>query len=81
MTSSFGFSPDLPKSLMKNYGLWELHLGHICRMAGPIKVRMIMYTPEQGEFFKEDATLDGAIHEWVVGHHQPLLVISGKTVV
>jgi predicted transcriptional regulator len=40
-----------------------------------------MYTPAQGEYVKEEATLDEAIHQLIIGHHQSLLVLRGKEIV
>jgi CBS domain-containing protein len=40
-----------------------------------------MYTPTEGEYVSEDATLAVAIHQLVVGHHQSLLVTRGDQIV
>jgi len=40
-----------------------------------------MYTPTEGEYVEEDASLDVAIHRLVMGHHQSLLVTRGKKIV
>jgi CBS domain containing-hemolysin-like protein len=41
-----------------------------------------MYTPTEGEYVPMDATLDQALHQLVVGHHQSLLVTKdGKEIV
>lgn len=80
-TSRFGFTPDFIRSLMKNYGLWTRPLTDLCRRAAQVKVGSIMYTPAQGEYVKEEATLDEAIHQLIVGHHQSLLVVREKEIV
>ena len=80
-TSRFGFSADFIKSLMKTHGLWERPLHDLCGKAGKIKVRDIMYTPTEGEYVAEVATLDEAVHQLIVGHHQSLLVTRGKEIV
>ncbi len=74
--SRFGFSSEFIRSMLKNYGLWEKPMDDICRKAGQMKVKDIMYTPTEGEYVQEDATLDEAIHQLVIGHHQSLLVIT-----
>jgi CBS domain-containing protein len=79
--SHTGFSPDLIKSIMEKYNLWQSHLSDICRKASQIKVKEIMYTPTQGEYVDQEATLDGAIHQLVMGHHQSLLVTGGTAIV
>jgi CBS-domain-containing membrane protein len=62
--------------MMADYNLWERPLGEICREAATILVKDIMYTPAGGEYVEEDATIDAAIHQLVVGRHQSLLVID-----
>jgi CBS domain-containing protein len=79
-TSRFGFSPDFLKSLMSKYALWNHPLMDLCRKAAQKKVKDIMYTPTQGEFVREDALLDEAIHQLIVGRHQSLLVTKDKKI-
>lgn len=77
-TSRFGFSPDFIRSMMDNYQLWRKPLDHICQRASKMKVRDIMYTPKEGEYVSESDTIDQAIHQLVMGHHQSLLVTDEK---
>lgn len=75
--SHTGFSTDFIKSMVDKYDLWQKPLEDICRRSPHIKVKDVMYTPTEGEYVPEEATLDQAIHQLVVGHHQSLLV-TGK---
>ena len=75
--SHTGFSTDFIKSMVGKYDLWQKPLEDICRRAPHIKVRDVMYTPTEGEYVEEEAALDQAIHQLVVGHHQSLLVTKG----
>ncbi|RJR35369.1 MAG: CBS domain-containing protein [Desulfobacteraceae bacterium] len=79
--SHSGFSQELLKSIMEKYDLWQAPLEDICRKANHLKVKEIMYTPTKGEYVSEDATLDEAIHQLIMGHHQSLLVTAGKDIV
>jgi len=79
--SHSGFSQELLKSMMEKYDLWQSPLEDICRKAYQIKVKTIMYAPTKGEYVNEDATLDEAIHQLIMGRHQSLLVTSGKNIV
>ena len=79
--SHSGFSPEFIRALIKQHGLWSKPLEEICRKAPNIKVKEVMYTPTEGEYVKEDATLDEAIHQLVMFKHQSLLVTSGKKIV
>jgi CBS domain-containing protein len=76
-----GFSPEFIRSLIKTYDLWSKPLDEICRKAPSIKVKEVMHTPTEGEYVREDATLDEAIHQLVVGKHQSLLVTTGDKIV
>ena len=69
-----GMSQDFLKSLAENYQLWQKPLGDICGKALKIKVKDIDYTTTEGNFIEEDATLDQAIHQLIVGYHQNVLV-------
>jgi CBS domain-containing protein len=80
-TSRYGFSPDFIRSMMDSYGLWRKPLEDICRKAGEMQVKALMYAPDEGEYVADEATLDQAIHLLVMGHHQSLLVKSGDAIV
>jgi len=80
-TSRYGFSPDFLRSMIDSYGLWRSPLEGICRKAANIRVRDIMHIPGEEEFVQSDASLDAAIHQLVMGHHQSLLVTRGNHVV
>jgi CBS domain-containing protein len=80
--SHTGFSTEFIKSMVDKYDLWQKPLEDICRRAPHIKVKDIMYTPTEGEYVPQDASLDQALHQLVVGHHQSLLVTKdGKEIV
>jgi predicted transcriptional regulator len=79
--SRFGFTKDYMKSMLKEHQLWEKSLDDICEKAGKIIVRKIMYTPTEGEYVKEDTSLEEAIHQLVMGRHQSLLVTRNKDIV
>ena len=67
--------------MMKNYDLWSGTLENICSKAFSIKVKDIMYTPDDGEYVEADCTLDEAVHQLIIGHHQSLLVTSKNKVI
>ncbi len=76
-----GFSVEFIRSIMEGQGLWLDPLANICRKAAEIKVSNIMYTPVEGEYVKEEATLAQAIHQLIMGRHQSLLVTRDGEVV
>ena len=80
--SHTGFSTEFIKSMVDKYDLWKKPLEDICRRSPHIKVKDIMYSPTEGEYVPMDATLDQALHQLVVGHHQSLLVTKdGREIV
>jgi len=79
--SRFGLSRKFISSIMENNYLWEKPLTHICKKGADIKVKDFMHTPVEGEYVNEDASLEVACHQLVLGHHQSLLVTRGDKIV
>jgi len=79
--SRYGFTKKFIKSVMGQYNLWTNPLSDICRKAAEIKVSQIMYSPTEGEFVDENASMGEAIHMLVMGHHQSLLVTSKDNII
>jgi CBS domain-containing protein len=77
----FGFTKSFMKSMLNDYQLFASPFDDICRKAGEQNVKIFMSTPTEGEYVAEDATLDVAIHQFIMGHHQSLLVTEGKKIV
>ena len=77
----FGFSKQFMQSMLQQYHLFANPLEDICRKAGEKNVKEFMYTPSEGEYVEQNASLDQAIHQLVMGHHQSLLVTGGKKIV
>jgi len=69
-----GLSQNFIRSMINQYKLWDLPMRDICSKAARLKVRSFMYTPSDGELVEENASLDEAVHQLVMGHHQSLLV-------
>jgi CBS domain-containing protein len=76
-----GFSRKFMKSMMEHYKLFDRPLKDICKTAAAAKVKDFMHTLTEGEFVEENATLDEAIHQLVLGHHQSLLVTRDKDII
>jgi CBS domain-containing protein len=77
----FGFNAEFIRSMIRDQGLWQQPLDNLCEKASQIQVKDVMYTPAEGEYLQEDATLDEGIHQLVIGHHQSLLVTRDSRVV
>jgi len=78
---SSGFSKEFLQSMIRDYNLFKDPMADICRKAGEQKVKQFMYSPSEGEYLDENATLGEAIHQLVIGHHQSLLVTRDKDIV
>ena len=77
----YGFSKAFMQSMMKNYQLWDSPLHDICKKACNIRIVDYMHKPTEEEFVDQDATLDEAIHQLVLGNQQSLLVTRGSRIV
>lgn len=79
--SRLGYSRQLMTKMMEQFNLWNKPLDDICKKARDTKVKEFMYTPTEGEYIDESATLDQGVHQLIVGHHQSLLVTREKEIV
>jgi len=79
--SRFGLSKTLIKSMLDQFSLWQRPLMDICSKAARLRVGEIMHTPSEGEYVDLDASLDEAVHQLIVGHHQSLLVVHKDEIV
>ncbi len=58
----------------RDFNLWLEPAQTICERGGRLKVSDVMHTPEKVEYIKETDTLNKALHLYVMGIHQPLIV-------
>lgn len=77
----FGVSPKLANSMFEQFRFWDTPLSALCKSAVKLKVGDIMYTPLEGEYIKEDSSMDEAIHRLHIGQHQSLLVTRDRDIV
>jgi CBS domain-containing protein len=76
-----GISAGFMKSVFEDFKLFANPLDDICRKAGEQPAQNFMHAPTEGEFVSEDASLEVAIHQLIMGQHQSLLVTrDGKIV-
>lgn len=76
-----GFTKSFMKSMIEHYQLWDKPLSDICKKSIELKVINIMYTPSEGEYVSAEASLDEALHQLIMGHHQSLLVTGEGEIV
>jgi len=77
----FGLSYQFQKAMHEQLRFWNKPMNEICKKANQIKVKQFMYTPGEGEHVEEKASLDEAINQLIMGHHQSLLVTRDKEIV
>jgi len=76
--SRFGLSDDFVHSLVENYNLWDESCDTLVVKAKKRKVKEIMHSPQEGEYVDEDLPIPEAIHQFILGHHQSLLVLNNQ---
>ncbi|MFV0421935.1 CBS domain-containing protein [Oleidesulfovibrio sp.] len=64
----------LVDKLIREFGLWADPTAALCRKAGSYKIADVMHLPEAAELLDEDDTVEHALHRYILGVHQPLLV-------
>lgn len=78
--SHFGYSLDYLQSVAKT-SFWDKPLKNICKKAATLTVKDFMYTPKEGEYIKDDANLDQAIHQLITQKALSLLVTREQDIV
>lgn len=61
-------------SVFREFDLWSDSLDELCERGTESNVVDVMHLPQEVEYVNEDADLERAIHRYVMGVHQPLLV-------
>jgi CBS domain len=80
-TSAAGLSPSILNEMIDWYSLWEEPYAVRCAKAADMKVKDFMRVHRSDEYIREDDSVEMAIHQMVMGHHQSLLVTRNRTVV
>jgi len=79
--SRFGFNYDFLHSLVDRLALWDESLEDLVNHASGLRVKDIMTTPARGEYVSPEAPVAEAVHLFILGCHQSLLVGEEKKVV
>ena len=65
---------DFVMKAVKDFNLWIEPTQTICDRGSRLTVADVMHTPEKAEYVNETDTLEKAMHLFVMGVHQPLIV-------
>ena len=71
---------DMIKAATKDFDFWVEPSKTICERGEARKVSEIMHVPKAGEYIMEEDSIEKALHLYVLGAHQPLIVKKGETV-
>jgi len=79
---SLGFSKQFLSSMMEQYQLLDGALDNICKKAGNLIASKFMSTLTEHEYAGAEDSLNQAVHQLILGHHQSLLVTdaTGKII-
>ncbi len=79
--SRAGFSPQFMKSMLEKFSLCDRSFRDMCDKGASVRVKDFMYTPRERDYVEEDTALCEALHQFVIGHHQSLLVTRDSEIV
>jgi CBS domain containing-hemolysin-like protein len=79
--SHFGFNQEFLSSLVDKFSLWHESMDTLVAKAAKTPVKDIMYTPSRGEYVHIDVPVSEAVHQFIIGCHQSLLVVEKERVV
>ena len=77
----FGFSSKFIQNLRKHRRLRATPLKDLCGKASKLKLEDFMQAPSEGEFIEQEASLEIAVLQLVMGRHLSLLVTKDKKIV
>ena len=77
----FGFSTKFVRNVRKQMRLRTSPLNDICSKAARLRVEDFMQAPSEGEFIDEEASLEIAVLQLVMGNHLLLLVTRDRQIV
>lgn len=66
--------------LFKEFGLWVDPLSELCKRGASVKASEAMYIPTKDDYVNEEDDLAHAMHRYIVGVHQPLVVRSNGSI-
>lgn len=63
--------------VFRDMGLWSDSLTELCTKAAGYAVKSVMHAPDAGEVVDEDDSIEIAIHYYIMGAKQPIVVRRG----
>ena len=66
--------------VVKDFNLWMEPIKDVCTRGAHKFVGDVMHVPGDADFIREEDSIELALHKYVMGVHQPLIVKGGVTV-
>lgn len=70
----YGFTKAFMKSMLDSFQLFEQPFSEICKKASLQNVKQFMSSFSEGEYVDDNASMDEAIHQFVLSNQQSLIV-------
>ena len=67
-------SKEYVQKVYADFNLWSEPLLTLCQKCASLKVEELMHSPRKSEVISEEDSIDKALHSFVLGLHQPILV-------
>jgi hypothetical protein len=71
---------EMIEAAYKGFDFWVAPSKTICDRGAEKNVSEVMHVPSAGEYIMEEDSVEKALHLYVLGAHQPLIVKRGETV-
>ncbi|MBW2635230.1 MAG: transcriptional regulator, partial [Deltaproteobacteria bacterium] len=65
---------------VKDFNLWVAPMQDVCAWGAHKFVSEVMHVPGEADYISEEESIEMALHKYVMGVHQPLIVKDGETV-
>ena len=78
--STGALTQDFVTKAVKDFNLWVEPLQDVCGRGAHLTVSEVMHVPGDADFVNENDSIELALHKYVMGVHQPLIVKQGDTV-
>ena len=76
-----GSAQSFIDSLTGDFGMWQKPLSNLVQKAATVKVGHLVRAPGEGETIDENAPLDTALHQLIMGQFQSLLVTRESEII
>lgn len=71
---------DFVSKAVKDFNLWVAPMKDVCARGAHKFVSEVMHVPGEADYISEEESIEMALHKYVMGVHQPLIVKDGETV-